>query len=133
MSAAGPARTTLPLAGLALGLWAALPPYVGPSMPLDPVVEVVDHVVPSVLILAVSAAALAERVRAATTVMFVGGLLVALAGFWMVATHVPLLVQAAQGLVSWTPAVWHFAPGLAVVVFGGLWALRHGQDPEPTR
>lgn len=117
----------LALAGVALAVWAMLPPYFGPALPLDPTVEVVDHVVPGVVVLAVSLAALALSRREAA--MFAAGLLVTLAGFWMTVTHVPLVAQAARGEVPWGTATWHSVPGVVVVAFGAVWAVRHGREP----
>lgn len=39
-------RSALPVAGLVVAAWAVLPPYAGPSLVLDPTVEVIDHVLP---------------------------------------------------------------------------------------
>lgn len=115
--------------GLVLAGWAVLPPYVGPALLLDPTVEFVDHVLPGLVVLAASVFALAMRSRAAGPALFATGMLVTLAGFWMTVTHVPLLAQAVRGEVSWTAAGWHSAPGLAVIAFGGVWAVRYGAAP----
>ncbi|MEX2660164.1 MAG: hypothetical protein WD232_10740 [Acidimicrobiales bacterium] len=121
-------RSPLALVGVAVAAWASIPPYVGPALATDPVVEVVDHVVPAVVVLAVSLAALAAGARARGTAMFGAGLVVALAGLWMVATHVPLLAQAARDEAPWVASLWHFVPGVAVVALGAVWALRWSTD-----
>lgn len=126
-------RPGLPLTGLAVAAWAVLPPYAGPALVLDPTVEVVDHVLPAVVVLAVSAAALAFRRRATAAPMFAAGLLVVLAGFWMTVTHVPLVAQAARDEVSWAAASWHSVPGLAVMALGAVWALRLGKEDPGTQ
>lgn len=109
--------------------WVVLPPYLGPSLATEALVEVVDHVVPAVLVFAISLSAAARGAQARGWVMYGAGLTVVLAGLWMVATHVPLLVQAAGGIVGWVPALWHFAPGPAVMAVGGAWALHwHGDE-----
>jgi len=122
-------RSALPVAGLVVAAWAALPPYAGPSLVLDPTVEVVDHVLPALVVLAVCVTVLAFRRRATAGALFAAGLLVVLAGFWMTVTHVPLLAQAARGEVSWAAATWHSLPGLAVMVLGAAWAVRLGKEP----
>lgn len=126
----GPARR-LPVAGLAVGTWAVLPPYVGPSIGhIEPRVEFVDHVVPGIAVLALSLAALAAGPRAAraSTPMFVAGLAVMLAAVWMIATHVPLLAQASRGGVSYVAALYHTVPGVAVGALGGAWVARNWGD-----
>lgn len=122
---------TIPLAGVAVAAWSSLPPYAGPALVLDPTVEVVDHVLPAVVVLAVSVVALALRRRATAAPMFAAGLLVVLAGFWMTVTHVPLVAQATRGEVSWAAATWHSVPGLAVLALGAVWAVRLGKEPAP--
>lgn len=121
-------RPPLALVSLAVGAWAAIPPYVGPALNTDPVVEIVDHVVPAVVVIAVSLAAVAAGARARGTAMFGAGLVVALAGLWMVATHVPLVAQASRQEAPWGATLWHFVPGVAVVALGAVWALRFSTD-----
>ncbi len=113
----------LPIAGLAIGVWSLLPPYVGPELNTATRVEIVDHVVPAVLVLAVSAGMVLLR-RGFETAGFLGGLAVLLAGLWMTATHVPLVGQALAGQVAAGAVVFHSAPGVAVAGLGLLWALR---------
>lgn len=123
--------SVLPVAGIAIAVWAVLPPYVGPALATDPTVEIVDHVVPAVVVLVVALATLAAGARAAGTraagtSVFAGGLVIALAGFWMVATHVPLVAQANRGEAPWGATLWHSIPGLVVLTFGLVWALLAG-------
>lgn len=104
-----------------LAVWLALVPSVAPALgytlDLDPVVEVVDHVVPGVVILVVIAAALLLRARPSAPYAFaIGAALSLLAGLWATATHVPLLAQAQQGLVTWGAATFHSVPGVVVMV-----------------
>ncbi len=115
----------LPGAGLLIAVWAAVPPYVGPGLATEMRVEVADHVVPGVLVavLAVSAYFLGA-VRGGMLLLPVG-LLIALAGVWMVATHVPLLPQALRNEASWVSVAHHSLPGLAVLVLGLVWAWLH--------
>lgn len=91
-------RRALPVAGLVIGAWALLPPYSGPALATETRVEVADHVVPGVVVLAVSVAAvLVSRRAKGGGALFGAGLIVILAGIWMVATHVPLAAQGSRG------------------------------------
>ena len=121
-------RQGLPYAGLVVAGWAMLAPYVllGPDINAAAKNEVADHVVPGVLIVLVSVAML---VRARSRVPesgfpLVAGLLVALAGVWMAATHLPLVNQARRGEagVTYDVAAWHTIPGVVVLVLGLVWA-----------
>ncbi len=112
-------RLALPLAGLAVGGWALLPPYSGPALNTETRVEVIDHVVPGIVLLAVAVLCLA--VRRAT---LPSGLIVALCGLWMVATHVPLVRQAADGAAPWSAVAYHAAPSVAVLMVGLLWVVQ---------
>lgn len=135
-SASGPGSlraAALPmLAGLGLlvGCWALLPPYTGPALNTSARVEFVDHVVPGVVVVAISALALLFARRAgAATVLFPAGLGIFLAGFWMTATHVPLVLQAARDQAPWGATIYHSLPGLAVLALGSFWAFTYRTPP----
>lgn len=122
-------RQALPWVGIVIGLWAVIPPYAGPELAnLESRVEIADHVVPSIAMLAVSVAVLvlARRRSDPGTGSFplVAGMVVLLAGLWMTATHVPLVNQARrdEAGVTWAAAIWHTAPGVVVTVLGLVWA-----------
>lgn len=130
----GPVPTTarhaaLPmLTGLALlvGAWALLPPYTGPFLATDDTVEIVDHVVPGVVVIAVALGTfLLARSGRATPLLFPAGLGIVLAGFWMTATHLPLVLQATRQQAPWGATVYHSLPGLAVLVLGVTWAVTY--------
>ncbi|MGI8759485.1 MAG: hypothetical protein ACR2K0_09290 [Acidimicrobiales bacterium] len=112
-------------AGVLAGIWALLPRYSGPALELGPrgdELEFVDHVVPGVVVILVSALAvvLARRYDVAA-VLFPAGLGIVLAGFWMMATHVPLVLQATRDQAPWGATIYHSSPGLAVLVLGVVW------------
>ena len=115
---AGSERSSARLAAgalLLLGLWGAAAPYAGRALDLvvntTATVEVVDHVVPGAVILAVAVFALVTA-----RISLPAALLAALASFWMTATHVPLLLQVPKDQVGLAPALWHSLPGMAVFV-----------------
>lgn len=125
----GPARKRFvpPLAAtvalLPIAIWMALTPYVAPSFgwglelgPRGPMLEVVDHVVPAIVVGMAAAAVLLRRRKGATPMSFavVGGVSL-LGGLWSFATHVPLLGQAGQGLVTWGAALFHSAASPVLV------------------
>lgn len=105
----------LPLAAVL----AAVPyvaPLLGATLEVDPLVEVVDHVVPAVVMAAAVLTALAlRRHRAAGYIFAVAAALSVLAGLWATSTHVPLVGQARQGLVDWPTALVHTTPGVVVL------------------
>ncbi len=122
------------LAGAALlvGAWALLPPYTGPALNTADRVEFADHVVPGVAVIALSVAALLfARRHGNDNLLFAAGLGIVLAGFWMTATHVPLVLQAARGDAPWGATVYHSLPGLAVLALGVAWAATYRSPPEP--
>lgn len=111
-------------AGLLIGVWAMLPPFVGPGFTTTGLqVEVVDHPVPALVLLAVVAWT-AWRKETRPLWLFGGGLLISLAGIWMVATHAPLVLQAVRGQVGWLATTNHASPPVAVLTLGAVWTWR---------
>lgn len=122
-------RRALPVVGLVVAAWALLPPYTGPEIGTSTRVEVADHVVPAVVMIALSVAALATARRPAPGLFpLVAGAGVLLAGLWMTATHVPLVAQATRDEVAVGAAAYHTAPGLAVLALGVVWVAAHWGD-----
>ena len=114
-----------------VGLWAVAPNFTGPGLVLqDPSVEVIDHVVPGLIVVAASIVALVVAWSAARPwpTLFLSGGVVTAAGLWMVATHVPLLLQAVQGSAPWSGALYHLAPSAAVLWLGLAWTARYWSD-----
>lgn len=115
-----------------LALWGMLAPYAGRLAGFEvntrPIVEVIDHVVPGLVLLLLAALA-GGTGRGSLPAALLG----VLAAFWMVATHVPLVVEAAAGGVEWGAAMWHSLPGLLLLVitlWGALIAYRTPADPS---
>lgn len=109
--------------GVIVGACAMLPPYVGPRLATAHRVEVADHLVPGLVILAVSVIVLAASRRGPVpgTPMLLAGLLVVLAGLWMTSTHVPLVSQAARHEAPWGTTIYHSAMAVMVLAFGLVW------------
>lgn len=115
-----------------------LPHFSGPGLGTSDQLEIVDHVVPGAVVMAIAAAlVLATRrrrpmPRPPATLLFVAGLTVILAGLWMTTTHIPLMAQAARDEVTWRAAIYHSAPGVALLVLGVLWSVAYWSDPATT-
>ena len=131
-----PARRRLgaPPAVLAVaGAWAAVVPWaaraLGVRLDVPTGVEVADHVVPG-LAVAVAAAVLGLRARSGRTaapgdVAWSAAAGVAfLAGFWIAATHAPLLAEAGQGVTPWGAALVHTSAAAPALVAGVAMLLR---------
>ena len=117
----------LPLVGLPVALWATLPQWSGPAINTSATAEVVDHIVPAVLVVLCSLAAIAvsRRPQGPGAIRFIAGMGVLLAGLWMIATHFPLVTQTMRGgaaAASWAATIYHSASALAVFGLGLLWA-----------
>ena len=140
-SAAPPSLASRPAevratAGLAaIGAWTILVPYLGQALGLDvPVaalVEVVDHVIPGALVVAVGLMLNARARRGALAsdrVALLASGAVFLAGFWVLVTHVPLLADAARSDQPWDAAIWHSIAALPIVVLAAWCVLRAVPD-----
>lgn len=98
---------------------AGLPP------PATTFLEVVDHVVPGMVVVGASALVLSGRLPLFGTL--IATLVAALAGLWMTATHVPLLWQARTVVVDWPTALTHSVPVIAtfaLTIPPAVWAWR---------
>lgn len=118
----------LPALGVLAGIWAVVPPYVVlfGELAVRSSVEVVDHVLPGAVVVTVALIAhLRLRVKAASPMLLlVCGLVITLAGFWMLSTHIGLISQARQGIAPWAVVIWHGLPGIALTVLGVVWTIR---------
>ena len=117
----------LPLIGLPVALWASLPQYSGPAINTSAATEVVDHIIPAILVVLCSLVGIAasRRPQGPGALRFIAGLGVLLAGLWMIATHFPLVAQTMRGgpeAASWAATIYHSSSALAVFGLGLLWA-----------
>jgi hypothetical protein len=117
----------LPLLGLGVAVWASLPQYSGPAINTSATTEIVDHIVPAVLILLASIVGIlaGRRPQGPGALRLIAGMAVMLAGLWMIATHFPLVAQTMRGgpdAATWAATIYHTAPALAVFGLGLLWS-----------
>lgn len=116
---------------IVVAVLASVAPWVakalGLPLPVPTSLEVVDHVVPGVVVVGASALALSGRLPLFG--VLIATLAAALAGLWMTATHVPLLWQARLPVdqPSWPTALIHSVPGIAtfaLTIPPAVWAWR---------
>jgi hypothetical protein len=117
----------MPLVGLGVAVWASLPQYSGPKLYVEASKEVADHIIPAILVFLASIVGIlaGRRPQGPGALRLIAGMAVLLAGLWMMATHIPLLLQTMRGdadAASWPATIYHFAPSLAVFGLGLLWS-----------
>jgi len=114
---------------LALGFWNSLAPFAGHALDLAvntrTTVEVVDHVIPGVVVVLVAAGGLRLK-----RIPLWALLLAVLAGFWATATHLPLLLQVPDQ-VGLATALWHSTPGVFLFLFAGILAVAAWNEEGP--
>ena len=119
-----------------IGAWTAIVAYAGRALGLvvdvPARVEFVDHVVPGACVVAAALYLRATARRRAFSrdrfALLASGVAF-LAGFWELATHAPLIVDASRARVSWDAAIWHSAGAVPVVAVACWCILR--SIPEP--
>ncbi len=121
----------------ALGLWSVAVPFAATALGMHLNVarrlEIADHVVPGLVIAgAVALLLVARRDGQSTTWIAPAALGIAfLGGLWITATHVPLIVQAAEGRpgAPWDSSIFHsiWGPPIAAIA---LWLLWRELAPE---
>lgn len=111
-------------AGAIAGLYAMAPAVVGRLGHLRRGAEVVDHVIPGLVVIALVGVA-AGGGADSVAFMVVAGTVVCLAGLWMTATHIGLLEQAVHNQVGWATALYHFSTAVLVLVLGVAWVWRY--------
>lgn len=128
----------VPMFGLAVAVWASLPRFSGPKLNVAQSTEVVDHVVPAIVVLlcCITAILAGRRAGGPGGLRFLAGMAVLLAGLWMMATHLPLVAQASRGDAPWPATIYHTSSALAVFGLGLLWATvtwsEAGDDSKAT-
>lgn len=115
----------------ALSAWAIAVPWLAAAIGLELEVatrlEIADHVVPGLIMLATAAVLAARGGPSGGGVVWIGASGIAfLTGLWITATHVPLIPQAVEGLAPWGAALLHLSAGPPILA-AGLWLLLRGQ------
>ena len=129
-----------PLAILAiLGGLSVLPPYVGPPLGLelqgiDSTVEVVDHVIPGVIVFLAAGASFlllrAGRVRKDSLALASALAVCMLAGVWETSSHVPLVLDGGRPEAPWGAVIFHSTLGPIVAALA-LWLVLRALAVEP--
>lgn len=123
----------LPALAAVAGVWATVPAWTGPELAVARRVEIVDHMVPgfAVVLAAVVGVVLGMAVlradassRGYHAALLLASFTAALAGLWMVATHLPLVAQATRDEVDAAAVAFHAAPGVAVAALGAVWFVQ---------
>ena len=134
--AASPREAQRAVLPAAIGAWAAIVPYPGELLGLvvdvPARVEVVDHVVPGAIIVGAGLylrRLARRRARAGERFALLAAGVSFLAACSVLATHVPLLQDAAESAVSWEAAVWHAIAALPIVGLACWFVLRSIPDP----
>lgn len=132
-------EVVLAVALFALGAWTVAIPYLGHAIGLSvdvaARVEVVDHVLPGTVVMAVGATLFVSGRRTPVLAKWpaiIGGGISFLAGFWVLATHIPLIADAARGSAGWGATLWHASTALPIVVIS-LWYALRGSPTEPRK
>jgi|SRR5579884_232843 len=135
-AAAEPFPRILLGAGLLIGLYAMMPGFFPAGVHLKRATEVVDHIIPGVVVLGLVMLALLRAAKPAT-MMLAAGVAVLLAGFWMAATHYGLLLDAInhQANTTFAQALYHCSTAVAVGALGIGWVYlyRGAGTGEPDR
>ncbi len=106
-----------------LGAVSILPPYVGPAVGLEldvaATVEVVDHVIPGLAVVAFSAIALlllrGGSQRDSVPLLFSVAVCM-LAGLWEASSHAPLVLEAGTPEAPWGTVLMHSLLGPAILI-----------------
>jgi hypothetical protein len=128
----------LAIALTALGAWTIIVPFLGHPLgfgvKVSTIVEVVDHVFPGLAVAATGgwlAVLSRRRSVAGQWPAMLGGSVCFLAGWWVLATHIPLLSDASDGTAQWGTALWHASTSLPIIIVSLWFVLRsQGGDGE---
>ena len=117
---------SLPLLVVALvvGLYAMAPGIYLGGLHVKRGAEIVDHVIPGLVVIAMVAVALFWGARS-VAVMACAGMIVAIAGLFMVLAHIGLFRQWVNGQVAGGGAAYHCSTAVLVFLVGVTWVWRY--------
>jgi hypothetical protein len=122
-----------------LGLLSILPPYLGPAVGLelgdiDSSVEIVDHVIPGILIFLCAGGAClllrAGRIKKDSMVLASAAAVCLLASVWQLSSHAPLVLDGGKPESPWGAVILHSTLG-PVMVLLSLWIVLRALAVEP--
>ena len=118
----------LPLLTVALvvGLYAMAPGIYLGGLHVKRDAEIVDHVIPGLVVIAMVGVGLLWGVRSVTAMAY-SGLLVLIAGLFMVMAHIGLFRQAINHEVARGAAAYHCSTAALVFLVGATWVWRYRQ------
>ncbi|MGH9070008.1 MAG: hypothetical protein ACRDX8_02275 [Acidimicrobiales bacterium] len=122
-----PLRPSFVVPSLLIGLYAMAPGIWLGGLHVKRNAEIVDHVIPGLVVLAsiLVAVSWGPARRGASTVLFGASLVIGLAGLWMAATHVGLLLQGIRGQAPGPSVAYHCSTAFLTLVLGVTWVGRH--------
>lgn len=125
-STVDPAQAPLALVvvGALVGLYAMVPGIYLGGLHVKRVDEVVDHVIPGLVVLAMVGVNMLWG-RRSVVVGLVTGVVVAAAGAWMVATHVGLFLQGLRHQAPLGPVAYHCSTAGLALLLGLVWVWRY--------
>ncbi len=119
---------------LVVGAYAMIPGFFLDGLHVKAGAEVVDHVVPGLVVLGLVFLGIRWG-RQVPTLMLVIAVGILLAGFWMTDVHIALFRQALRGQAPAGATVYHCSTAAVVDVLGLVWLWRYrraGSAPDVT-
>jgi hypothetical protein len=122
-----------------LGAVSILPPYVGPVVGLelegiDSIVEVVDHVIPGIIIFLAAGASFlllrSGRLKEDSIVLASALAISLLAAVWQTSSHIPLILDGGRPEAPWGAVILHSTIGPIMTVLS-LWLVFRALSVEP--
>ena len=121
-----------------LGAWSVLPPYIGPALGMEldvsSDVEFVDHAIPGALIVISGTISmmLARDGSAGSLADVISLGVCCLAGFWQMATHFTVWIDAGDPERPWDAVILHGTAGPAITILAA-WLLLRAPEGAPGR
>lgn len=113
--------------GLVVGLYATAPGFFLGGLNARRGAEIVDHVVPGMVVLAMVYVTIRWGTASTTNR---AGTVVLLAGLWMAVAHIEPLRQGLAHGAPWPPVLYHCSSALLVVLLGAEWTWHCRRSPR---